>query len=73
MDAAALYSQVVVDKARLARHIRHALQERSQVTLRELTDAQPLQQGLAELVTYLQLGSERASRSRPWSMRTQPS
>ncbi|TBW06502.1 DUF3375 domain-containing protein [Azotobacter chroococcum subsp. isscasi] len=58
VDAAALYAQVVVDKARLAGHIRKALQERAQVTLRELTEAQPLQQGLAELVTYLQLGSE---------------
>lgn len=58
VDAAALYSQVVVDRARLARHIRHALQDRAQVTLRELTAAQPLQQGLAELVAYLQLGSE---------------
>ena len=58
IDAAALYAQVVVDKARLAGHIRKALQERAQVTLRELTEAQPVQQGLAELVTYLQLGSE---------------
>jgi hypothetical protein len=56
VDASALYSQVVVDKARLARHVRHALQERSQVTLRELIDAQPLQRGLAELVAYLELG-----------------
>ncbi|OHC13233.1 MAG: hypothetical protein A2002_00715, partial [Pseudomonadales bacterium GWC1_66_9] len=45
IDAAALYAQVVVDKARLAGHIRKALQERAQVTLRELTEAQPLQQG----------------------------
>ena len=58
VDAAALYLQVVIDKARLVRHIRHTLQERTQVTLRELTEIQPLQQGLAELVTYLQLGSE---------------
>lgn len=58
VDAAALYSQVVVDRAQLARHIRQALQDRSQVTLRELTESQPLQQGLAELVAYLQLGSE---------------
>jgi hypothetical protein len=56
VDASALYSQVVVDKARLARHVRNALQERSQVTLRELIDAQPLQRGLAELVAYLELG-----------------
>ncbi len=58
VDPSALYGQVVVDKARLARHIRQALQARSQITLRELVDGQPLQQGLAELVVYLHLGSE---------------
>jgi len=58
LDAAALYSQVVIDKAMLARHIRHALQNRSQVTLRELCEMQPLQHGLAELVAYLQLASD---------------
>jgi hypothetical protein len=58
LDADALYAQVVVDRAQLARHIRHALQDRSQVTLRELTELQPLTQGLAELVAYLQLGSD---------------
>lgn len=57
-DAAALYSQVVVDRAQLARHIRHALQDKSQVTLRELCELQPLQHGLAELVAYLQLASD---------------
>jgi hypothetical protein len=58
LDAAALYLQVVIDKAQLSQHIRYSLRERAQVTLRELTDTQPLQQGLAELVAYLQLGSE---------------
>jgi flagellar motility protein MotE (MotC chaperone) len=58
LDAAALYSQVVVDRAQLASHIRQALQNRSQVTLRELIESYPLQQGLAELVGYLQLGSD---------------
>ncbi|MHC8347142.1 DUF3375 domain-containing protein [Pseudomonas sp. RT6P73] len=58
LDADALYSQVVVDAARLASHIRHALQDRSQITLRELTELQPLQQGLAELIAYLQLGTD---------------
>jgi len=58
VDAAALYSQIIVDKAQLARHIRQALQQRTQITLRELTELQPLQQGLAELVAYLQLGTE---------------
>lgn len=58
MDATALYSQVVIDKSALARHIRHALQSRTQVTLRELCELQPLQHGLAELVTYLQLAGD---------------
>jgi hypothetical protein len=57
-DAASLYNQVVVDTAQLARHIRNALQDRSQITLAELTEAHPLEHGLAELVAYLQLGSE---------------
>ena len=58
VDAAVLYAQLVVDRAQLARHIRQTLQDRAQVSLRELTDAQPLRQGLAELLSYLQLGSE---------------
>lgn len=58
VDTAALFSQVVVDKAQLARNIRHALQERTQITLGELCAENPLQQGLAELVAYLQLGGD---------------
>jgi hypothetical protein len=58
INPAVLYAQVVVDKAQLAQHVRQALQMRSQITLRELIDRQPLQHGLAELITYLQLGSE---------------
>ena len=58
VDAAALYSQIVIDKGALARHIRHALQDRSQVTLCELCEMQPLQHGLAELVAYLQLAGD---------------
>lgn len=58
VDAGALFSLVVVDKARIERGIRKALQEAAQVTLRELIERQPLRQGLAELVAYLQLGSD---------------
>lgn len=58
IDAHALFDQVVVDKAQLNRHIRHALQDNAQITLSELVATHPLQQGLAELVAYLQLGSE---------------
>jgi len=58
LDAAALFSQVVVDRARLERQVRRALQDRSQVTLKEICERHPLEQGLAELVAYLQLAGE---------------
>jgi flagellar motility protein MotE (MotC chaperone) len=58
VDPAALYAQVIVDQARLSRHIRQGLQTRNQITLRELVEQQPLEHGLAELVAYLQLGAE---------------
>ena len=58
LDAAALFSQVRVDKAALAGHIRQSLQTRAQVSLGELLEARPLEQGLGELVAYLQLASE---------------
>jgi len=58
MDTGTLFSQVVVDKAQLAAHVRQALQERQQVTLQELCRARPLQYGLAELIAYLQLAGD---------------
>ena len=58
VDASVLFSPVVVDKSRLVRHIQHTLQDRSQVTLHELCELEPLQQGLAELVAYLELSCD---------------
>ena len=58
-DAEALYGQIVVDRVRLTDHIETALLERGPVTLRELTELQPLRHGLAELVAYLDLGTSR--------------
>ena len=58
MDAAALFSQVRVDKAALSSHIRKSLQTRAQISLGELLQTRPLEQGLGELVAYLQLASE---------------
>ena len=57
LDAAVLFSQVRVDKAALASHIRQSLQTRAQISLGELLQTRPLQQGLGELVAYLQLAS----------------
>ena len=58
LDAAVLYAQFVVDKAALARHVRQSLQQRAQITLAELLELRPLEQGLAELVAYLTLAAE---------------
>jgi two-component sensor histidine kinase len=56
VDPAALYDQVVVDKARLISQLRRALQTGPRISLGELIERYPLQQGLAELIAYLQLG-----------------
>ncbi len=59
----ALFEQRYVDPARLQQNLRRALQGQSQITLAEVTTTFPLQEGLAELVTYLSLAStdERAT------------
>jgi hypothetical protein len=54
-DATTLFEQVYVDPARLSLAVRRALQHRSQVGLTQLISDQPLEQGLAELVSYLSL------------------
>ena len=56
--ADALFEQVYVDKTRLEALIRRALQTRSQISLAELLELHPLEQGLAELVTYLSLAAD---------------
>lgn len=58
IDTAALYSQVIVDRAELTHNISKELQERSQISLGELVAHHPLRHGLAELVTYLQIAGE---------------
>lgn len=58
VDTAALYAQVVVDRAALTRNIQQELQGRSQISLVEVVTRHPLRHGLAELVTYLQIAGE---------------
>src|SRR5690606_15993035 len=55
IDTARLFDQIVVDKARLRSAVQRALRRQPQITLRELLNAEPLHQGLAELVAYLEL------------------
>jgi hypothetical protein len=54
-DPTKLFEQVYVDPAPLAATIRQALRAQPTAGLRELVEGHPLQQGLAELVTYLSL------------------
>jgi hypothetical protein len=56
--ADALFEQFRVDKPRLLSNIRRALQGRAQVSLGELLEESPLEQGVAELVTYLTIAAE---------------
>ena len=58
IDTSSLYTQVYVDHAAIEQHIRRSLQDRSQVTLRELCELRPLEQGVAELLAYLQLATD---------------
>lgn len=55
VDTAALYAQVMVDRAELLQHIRRELQSGSQVSLADIVRRHPLRYGLAELVAYLQI------------------
>lgn len=60
VDAGSLFEQAVVDKAELQANIRAMLAGRSQVTLREVIQAHPVQQGLAEVIGYLSLAASDA-------------
>ncbi|TQE99420.1 MAG: DUF3375 domain-containing protein [Spiribacter salinus] len=54
----ALFEQAYVDRERLRGNIRHALQTRDQISLADLVATYPLEQGLAELVSYVSLATE---------------
>ncbi len=58
LDADALFEQQFVDKARLAGLLRQALQLSDQVSLPQLIEQHPLQQGLAELLAWLAIASD---------------
>lgn len=64
LDSGILFSQVVIDKAAIAQHIRQSLQDKSQVSLSELCRTRPLEQGLAELVAYLELAGDNGGDNR---------
>ncbi|OUS91951.1 DUF3375 domain-containing protein [Rhodococcus sp. NCIMB 12038] len=57
-EATPLFEQVYVDPIRLSHSVRRALQATRQIGLAQIVAAAPLQQGLAELVTYLSLSDD---------------
>lgn len=57
---AALFNQRYVDESRLRRNIDILLDQRPQVTLTEVIHVFPVQQGLAEVVTYLAIATKNA-------------
>ena len=57
-DATALFEQTYVDEAKLARQIRLCLEQQAAISLPELLEQFPLQQGIAELVCYVKIASE---------------
>ncbi|WP_257032769.1 DUF3375 domain-containing protein [Arthrobacter sp. lap29] len=61
VDAQALFEQFHVDPQKLEANIDAVLADAEQATLAEVTDAFPLSQGLAELVTYFQLATASSS------------
>ncbi len=61
MDMSLLHAQHYVDKLLLRDHIRSALQHRSQITLAELCELFPPEQGVAEIMTYLHMACDDAS------------
>ncbi|MCC8936029.1 DUF3375 domain-containing protein [Bradyrhizobium sp. Arg68] len=54
----ALFEQVYVDKDRLAQRIRQSLQTSAQISLTDLIDRHPIEQGLAEIVAYFSIAAE---------------
>ncbi|MCK5736780.1 MAG: DUF3375 domain-containing protein, partial [Spirochaetaceae bacterium] len=58
VDISALYNQVIVDKNRLKGALREILEEESQVTLPDILDKNPLEEGLVELIVWFTLAEE---------------
>ncbi len=59
IDVSVLYQQQWVDETQLRKNIRRLLQTQQQISLNEVLQRYPLQQGLAELVAYLNIATKR--------------
>lgn len=54
-DLGKLFNHLAIDKKKLKQYIHHALEKQNQITLAEIIEQHPLQQGLSELVAYLDI------------------
>lgn len=54
----ALYEQLFINTEELRENIRRVLRNRSQATLKEVTDFFPVERGLAELITYFSIATK---------------
>jgi hypothetical protein len=59
IDVSILYEQQWVDEVQLNKNIRRLLQTKQQVSLNEVLKTYPLEQGLAELIAYLNIATKR--------------
>ena len=57
IDSGALFEQVHIDRERLRSNLRRTLQTRRSISLAELLEEAPLEQGLAELIAWLSLAT----------------
>ncbi len=58
IDTDKLFNLVYIDRERLQRRIDLSLEKDSQISLEQLLERFPLEQGLAELITYLHMAEE---------------
>lgn len=54
----ALFNQIVINKVQLIANIKKGMNQHSQITLKQVIEYHPLQQGLAELIVYLSIAAE---------------
>ncbi|KCZ72029.1 signal transduction protein [Candidatus Methanoperedens nitroreducens] len=58
IDTDALYKQLYIDQEELKIKIREMLKFNSQVTLKQITEIYPVEKGLSEIITYLNIASK---------------
>ncbi len=58
VDAGILYKQTFIDQEELKTRIKELLGKNTQVTLRQISEVYPIQKGLAEIITFLNIATK---------------